>query len=183
MPCQVLIAATTHRKQTKGEMFAVRDEPVTWGTAEGPPKYVILRITNASADQVQQFLVRWKSEFQHSVSTNPDLSKQVTVSISQKILDVFGAIHGLKLELKEYLEDKWDATIISWSPTVREMVFDVPAGTDLAALKADILDTFEEQIGPRWLFSEADVDIALGLGGFVELTKAQAEARVTDRAV
>ena len=182
MPCQVLIAATTHRKQTKGEMFAVRDEPVTWGTAEGPPKYVILRISNASARKVIQFLVRWKTEFQHSVTTNPDLSKQVTVSISQKILDIFGATHGLKLGLKNHLESEWGATIISWSPTVREMIFDVPADTDLAALKSNILDIFEEQLGPRWLFSEADVDIALGLGGTVELTKAQAQARIIDRA-
>ena len=182
MPCQILIAATTHRKQTKGEMFAVRDEPVTWGTAEGPPKYVILRISNTTATKVIQFLGRWNTNFQHSVTTNPDLSKQITVSISQKILDIFGAVRGLKLEMKSYLEDEWDATIISWSPTVRTMVFDVPAGTDLAALKSDLLDKFEETLGPRWLFSEADVDIALGLGGFVELTRIQAQARIIDRA-
>lgn len=182
MPCQVLIAATTHLKETKGEMIAVRDEPTEWGGREGPPDYVILRVTDTSADQVQPFLVRWKTNFQHSVTTNPDLSKQVTVSISQKILDIFGAIHGLKLEIKERLESEWEATIISWSPDVNQMIFDVPASTNLAALKSDILDKFEEQLGPRWLFSEADVDIALGFGGLVELTKVQAQARITDRA-
>ncbi len=162
-------------------MFAVRDEPAEWGSSEGPPKYVILRITDASANQVQEFLVRWKSNFQHSVSTNPDLSKQITVTISSKIVDIFGTIRGLKLQMKIRLEDEWGATIISYNST--EAIFNVPADTDLAALKADLLDIFEEQIGPRWLFSEADVDIALGLGGTVELSKAQAIARIIDRAV
>lgn len=183
MPSQILIAATTHSKETKGEMIAGRDEPTEWGGREGPPNYVILRISNASAAKVKWFVECWKTNFQHSVSTNADLSKQVTVSISQKILDIFGSIRGLKLEMKTYLENKWEATVISWSPTVNQMVFDVPANTDLTALKTDLLDKFEEQIGPRWLFPEADVDIALGLGGLVELTRTQAQARIIDRAV
>ena len=183
MPCQVLISATTHRKQTKGQMFAVRDEPTEWGGAEGPPKYVILRISNASADQVIEFLVPWKTEFQHSVFTNPDLSKQVTVSVSQKFLDVFGVVHGFKLGIKTYLEDFWTATIVFWDADSNTLVFNVPADTDLAKLKSDMLDIFEEQLGPRWLFAESDVDIALGLGGTVELTKAQAISKIIDRAI
>ncbi len=183
MPCQVLIAATTHRKQTKGQMFAVRDEPVTWGGSEGPPKYVILRISNASADQVIAFLVRWKTEFQHSVATNPDLSKQITVTVSQKIIDIFGAIHGFKIQIKEHLEDEWGATIVFWDANSNTIVFNVPEVTDLAELKSNLLDIFEEQLGPRWLFSEADVDTALSQGGTVELTKAQALSKIIDRAV
>lgn len=182
MPCQVLIAATTHAKATKGWLIVVRDEPTSWGTREVPPDYVVLRVTNASASEVQPFLATWKTNFQHSTVTNPDLSVQITVSISQKILDIFGAVHGLKLKLKTYLENKWSATIISWSPTANQMVFDVPEGTDLAALKSDILDKFEEQLGPRWLFAEADVDAALVAGGFVELNKSQAIAKIIDRA-
>lgn len=183
MPCQILIAATTHRKQVKGQMIVVRDEPVIWGGKEVPPAYVVLRISNTTAKKVIQFLAGWGTNFEHGVTTNPDLSRQITVSISQKILDIFGAVRGLKLSLKEYLENEWEATVISWSPTVRTMVFDVPAGTDLAALEADLLDKYEEHMGPRWLFSEADVDTALAAGGFIELNKAQAEARIIDRAV
>lgn len=183
MPCQLLIAATTHRKQTKGEILRVRDEPVGVSKKQVPPNYINVGITNASAAQVQEFMEVWKTNFQHSTVTNPDLSQQVTVSISQKILDIFGAVRGLKLTLKTYLEDEWSATIISWSPTVNQMVFDVPASTDLAELKRDILDKFEQQLGRRWLFASADVDTVLAppFDGFIELTKAQVQARVIDR--
>ncbi len=179
MPCQLLIAATTHRKQTKGEMLACRDEPTEWGGKEGPPNYVVVRIKNANAAQIEQFLRRWKTNFAHSVSTLPDLSKQITVTISPRLTEIFGTIQGLRLQMKTHLEDQWGAAIVSYNST--QAVFNVPADTDLAALKADILDEFEEQVGPRWLFSSADVDTALAAGGFVEVTKAQAQARIVDR--
>ncbi len=182
MPCQVLIAATTHRKQIKGQMHAARNLPVTWGTQEVPPAYVILEISNASADQVKPFITPWKTDFQYSTITNPDNSIQITASISQNWLDTFGAIHGFKLTMKNYLIDEWAATIIDWDPLTSTVIFDVPEGTDLPELKRDVIDKFEEQIGPRWLFAEADVDIALGLGGTVELTKAQALSKIIDRA-
>ncbi len=164
-------------------MFAVRDEPTEWGSSEGPPKYVILRISNASADQVIEFLVPWTTDFVHSVSTNPDLSKQITVSISQKILDIFGNIRGFKSKMRDYLEDKWSATIVTYDNSLNQAVFNVPAVTDLAELKSDLLDKFEEQLGPRWLFAEADVDIALAQGGTVQLNKAQAISKIIDRAI
>ncbi len=183
MPCQLLIAAKDHRKQIKGEVIRCRDEPVGTSTKQVPPNYINVRITNASQTQVEEFMEVWKTNFQHSVVVNPDLSKQVTISISQKILDVFGAIRGLKLTLKSYLENEWQAIIISWSPSSNQMVFDVPENTDLAKLKRNVLDQFQQQLGRRWLFKSADVDTVLAppFNGFIELTKAQVQARVIDR--
>ena len=181
MPCQLLVAATTHAKETKGEIIVVRDEPAVWGSMEGLPSHVIVRISNASAADVDQYLGRWKTAFEHSVSTLPNLDKQITVMISQKIVDLFGTIQGLRLAMKTYLEDQWFATVISYNAT--EAVFNVPADTNLALLKAEIADQFEQQFGHRYLFDPAEVDIAIGLGGFVDVTKAQAIARIIDRAV
>ncbi len=181
MPCQLLVAATTHAKETKGEILVVHDEPAVWGNREGLPDYVIVRISNAAAVEVNQYLVSWKTGFSHSVATLPNLDKQITLTINQKIVDLFGTIQGLKLAMKTYLEDRWSATVISYNST--EAVFDVPGATDLALLKADLLDKFEKQFGHRFLFDPAEVDIAVGLGGFVDVTKAQAIARIIDRAI
>lgn len=178
MPCQILIAATTHGKQDKGQPLAVQDEPATWGGKEVPPNYVILRISNASADQVVEFFERWVTDFQYSTQVILDIV-QITVSVSQRVLDVFGTSKGLKTKMQTFLVNDWDASIVSF--TAAESVFDVPGATDLPELKKAVKDAFEDELGPKFLFSEADVDTALGQGGTVELTKAQAQARVIDR--
>ena len=84
MPVQLLVAATTHAKQIKGAIIAVRDSPTTWGSKEGLPNYIVVTISNATAEQVDEYLGAWKTDFQHSVVTLPDLSKQITVTISEQ---------------------------------------------------------------------------------------------------
>ncbi len=173
----MLVATTTHAKAIKGAIVGVKDEPAVWGTKEGLPNYVIVTISNATMAQVGNYLDPWKSDFQHAVVTLPGGEKEITVTITAQFMAAFGA--GLKAKMKTYLEDEWLATFTSYVPT--QAVFEVPSGTDLAELKSSILDIFEDWFPFRWIFDPAEVDIVIGLGGFVTVTKAQATDRIIDR--
>ncbi len=122
---------------------------------------------------------RWKTAFKHEVTTNPDQSSQVRVTISQRITEIFGDTHGIKSTMQARLVNMWGATVLTFTPTL--LVFDVPQGTDLLALQADLLDKFEEQLGTQFVFS--GVDAAVAAGGAISQKKNVATAQMTDRSI
>ena len=47
------------RGPKKGSCFALKDEPSVWGTAEGPPDWVRLTITDKTADELDAYMRKW----------------------------------------------------------------------------------------------------------------------------
>lgn len=181
MTVQILVSAATHRKAIKGELIAIFDEPHTWGNREVLPDYVIVRVTGATKAQVDGFMKKWTQAFDYSVDPPVSGRKQITAVPSPNIVAIIGAQAGLKLEIRTYLEDVWGAIVTTWNST--QAIFTVLEAVSNNELKLDVNDKFEERFGPRYLFSEADVDTAVVNGGSIEVTKAQAQARIIDRAV
>ena len=177
----MLIASVASKKLLKGQLVHVQDEPASWGNMETFPAYVILTVTNSGAAPFRQFMARWKTAFRHEVTTNPDQSSQVRVTISQRITEIFGDTRGIQVAMQTRLVSVWGATIITFTPTL--LVFDAPQGTNLLALQADLLDLFEEQLGPQYVFSNTDVDAAIAAGGALSMKRSAAMARMADRSV
>jgi len=174
---EILVNAIAHRKAIKGQLIHIQDTPASWGNREGPPGYVIARVTGATKAQVENFLEKTRNVFNYSHTTALGVH-QVTVSTTVPVISLGG---GFKLKAKEYLEDVWGATFVSWTPPNGPAVFEVSDNINLQEMKDDVLDKMEEKLGPRYHFSSADVDTAIAAGGLIQLTKAQALNRIVDR--
>lgn len=175
MPVQLLVAASDHAKQLKGQVIHVQDEPCAWGAVERPPNYVVVRIADATKAQVEGYLETARNVFAYSHATRGQRI-EVQVSVAPGIVALGG---GVRLAARTYLEDAWGAVFASWADGTA--TFDVDRSVVLAEMKADLLDRFEDRLGPRYRFAPADVDQALAAGGTAELTRAQAQARIVDR--
>ena len=183
MPCEILVRATNHPngKWLKGFPVVVKDDPVVWGGQEGPPNYVKVRITDASAQEVENFLANWRNVIEHEIVAENDLGYRIRLSMSVRIAQVFPE-RGMRQEIRNYLESTWGALLVS--SDANSATFDIPKPVDLQAVRRDLIDKFEEQIDPvRYMFSSADVDLALAQLGVISITRAQAMNRIIDRTV
>ena len=180
MPCEILVNAVAHRKAIKGQLVAVKDQPCVWGKREGLPDYVIVTISNATADQVRSRTLRWTDRPDYEVSIPIGGRKQIVITMPAKLAAAFPNLELNPQRVRDYLVMRWGATITRHNRT--EVVISVPQDTVLADLKADIMDRFERSVGKRYHFSHADVDTAIAAGGRVTITRAQALARIVDRA-
>ena len=185
MPVELLINATTHRKAQKGFIQTVVDQPVTWGTRETLPDYVQLVISDATKSQVDKYTDAWINVIEYSLVASNAQGRRYTLSVNPNIITEFGADKGIKLEMRDLLVNDWGATIVSFNSTTATAVVDIPnpPNDDWQALRNDLLDKFEEVVDRRrYVFSPAEVDIAIANGGRMTITTAQALARIVDRA-
>jgi len=177
MTVEVLVNAIEHSSALKGQLISIQDQPATWGGREGLPDYVIVIITGTTKAQAEVFMESAVNLFNYSHVTAGGVH-EVTVTVDVPVKNLGG---GFKADTKAYLEDIWGATFTSWTAPNGPAVFEVEDTVDLADLKDDVLDKFEAKLGPRYIFSSADVDTAVSNGGTITVTKAQAEARIIDR--
>ena len=182
MPIQCLIRANEMQVRKgilKGMVEVIKEEPCVWGKKECLPDYVILRIPDATKDQASNFLMSWKNTFEYSV-TNVNDGKQITLSIDPRIIGVLGSGKALKSELRNFLVDRWNATIVSYNQY--SVTFIVPSETNLQKMRNQFKDFWEEKIAFRiYMFSEQDVNWAISSGGFAEISRVQALQRIIDR--
>lgn len=188
MPCEILIAAEDKNHSKKGYPKQVKDVPASppvWGKKEGPPGYVILRITDARKDQVEHFLEQWHKTFVYEIVNENDQGYRIKVTVDPALVSVSNVNKTIRANLKTYIQNVFGAVIHSYDDY--EVVVDVPKpitskpGTEwemvltLQELKEDIHDKFAEVIDHRFYYFEGtDVDYALTEpGGIVEKTKAQ----------
>lgn len=196
MPCELLIRATSSAVRFKGDPQEVRDDAdlVTrpWGGREGPPEFIILHITDATAAQIQPRMDAVVNLFTHTIQVQNPNGWRIRISVNPNIPILYGIDKGLKLELRDLLVTDWGASLHSHDTVNQEWaIFDFPkplmyipdnVEKTLADIQAYIHDKFTDTLfRRRYHFSEADVDQVLGLGGKVDQTLAQVSAKVIDR--
>jgi len=180
MPAEILIHSYEHEPFLKGSICLIKDSPAVWGGMESPPDFVVVIISDATVEQVIHYTENYKNEMIYTlIASNAD-GRRYSLSVDPKVLELQGEGAGVKLAIRDMLVDNYQAVLVSYTSATATGVFDIP-NTDWAALKADVKDVFEQHYIDRYVFSEADVDLALSMGGTVTITKAQATARVIDR--
>jgi len=178
--CEILIAAQDLNHSLKGYPKQVKDVPAVWGTMESLPRYVILRITDCDASQVEHFLRQWCKTFSYEILAENDQGYRVRVTVDPQCISVSGDNRNLRAELKTYIQDTYGAIVVSYE--AYEVVVDIPKPVVLAEVKADIHDKFDEVVDHRiFYFDGAAVDYAIAQGGLVELTKAQVLAMIRNK--
>jgi len=198
MPCEVLIRATNNEAGTrfKGDPQEVRDdaELITrpWGNREGAPEFIILHITDATAAQIQGYMDAVINIFIHEIQNENANGWRIKISVNPNILAVYGIDKGVRNTLRDMLVDDWGAQVYDYDNINHEyIIIDFPkplmyipdnVEKTLADIKADIKDQFTHNIfRRRYKFAESDIDQVLSLGGKVDQTLAQVNAKVIDR--
>ena len=182
MPCKVLVKAQTHGPFTKGFPVLVVDDGHEFGVMEGLPDFVVLRITDATKDQIDHFIQSWRTNFTHEVVVENDQGYRIKISVDPKVVTVFGADRGVKQDIIDILVNGYGANVVDVSLANYFVTVDIPKPVDLQLLKNHILDIFEQELDVRvHYFLDGDVDLAVAAGGQIELTKAQALAKVKNR--
>ena len=184
MPVQILIKAADHEAYLRGYFITIKDEPITWGSSEGLPDFVILRIPDATKVQVEHFRESWQKFFQFTILAENDLGYRVKIEVDPSVVSSNEALSDsernmvLRSDLKVYITSQVGVSIVDWSLT--HVTVDIAKPADLQAMKADLFDVFAEQFAVRrYYFSDADIDLAVA-NGFIELTKAQVLSRIVD---
>ena len=196
MPCELLIRATSSDVRFKGEPQEVRDDADLierpWGGREGPPEFVILHVTDATAAQIQPHMDAVVNTFTYTIQAENENGWRIRTDIDPAIVELYGIDKGVRDDMRDVLVNDWGGVVFDYdnvNHTYAVVDFPKPliyipdnVEKTLADLKADVHDKFE---GPvyrrRYTFSEADVDQVLGLGGKVDQTLAQVQAKVIDR--
>lgn len=186
MAVEILVRVTDNDKVKKGYPATIRDVALLdewpWGNREGLPDYVRLRITDATEEQVRNYLDDWKTEFNFELLVQNASGRRYSITCNPAALEAFGVDAAFKQDFRDWLEIEYGAELRSWDPVTGTAVFDIP-NTDWADLFSNVLDLFEERLDVnRYMFSSADVDLAVANGGYAELTTAQVLARIIDRA-
>jgi len=194
MPCSLLIRATTHAEaptvgRYKGDPQTLKDgDP--WGIRL--PDFVILHITDATADQVRPHLDAIVNTFEYEIQAENENGWRIRVSVNPAITRDYGPDKGIRNDMRDMLVADWGSQVFDYDNVNHEYaVMDFPKPLmyiptneekTLLDLKADVHDKFETQVfRRRYHFSESDVDQVLGLGGKVDQTLAQVNAKVIDR--
>jgi hypothetical protein len=183
MPCEILISAVDLNATTKGTPKMAKDTPCVWGTQEGPPKYIILHITDASKAQVKHFFQTWRTKFIYTILQENVAGYRIRVEMDPSVVSASGMNKNIRSDIKTYLVDEWDAVIVSYEDY--EAVVDIPkvdGVLDLSKVKAGIVDRFQDRVAKRiYYFTESDVDWVIAQGGYVEMTRQEVLARVRSK--
>jgi len=196
MPCEVLIRATSSDVRFKGDPQTVRDDidlvDRPWGGREGPPEFVILHVTDATAAQIQIYMDAVVNNFEYTIQAENENGWRIRVDVDPAIVDLYGIDKGVRNDIRDVLVNDWGGQVFDYdnvNNTYAVVDFPKPliyipdnVEKTLADIKADIHDKFETKVyRRRYTFSEAEVDQVLGLGGKVDQTLAQVQAKVIDR--
>jgi len=198
MPCEVLIRATTTPENTrfKGDPQEVRDDSFLpqrpWGSKEGPPEFVILHVTDATAAQIQGYMDAVVNTLTYTIQAENENGWRIRIDVNPAIPRDYGLDKGVRNDMRDMLVADWGGQVFDYDNVNHEYaVMDFPKPLmyiptneerTLLALKSDVHDKFVDVLfRRRYRFSESDVDQVLGLGGKVDQTLAQVNAKVIDR--
>lgn len=184
MPVQLLIHAINHSKARKGTVQDIRDitdETAPRWDASVLPNYIVLTISDATMDDVTRFKDSWKNGLSYTLLNSNAQGRRYQISVSRKLVQEVGIDRAFRQDARDYLVETYGAVLVSYTPAQGQAVFDIP-NTDWAALRADMLDLFEEQLDSRrYYFEPADVDTVAANGGLITLTKSVAVAKLVDK--
>ena len=183
MPCECLIVANpkTAAGWRKCEVCVVKDAPCDWGYSEGPPNWVILKISDATKSQVESFLGEWLTGiFIFSIVAQNEQGYRVRVEVDPEIISASGLNKSVRKGVRDYLVGTYQASIHEYGDDYA--IVDIPKPADLLEIRDGLLDLFQERYAMRrYYFGSADVDLALSQGGIIELTRTQALNKINDR--
>lgn len=185
MPCELLIAAVDNpngAKYQKGDIKDVRDDDQLavhpWGALEDLPRSIRVRITNATAAEVEGYLSEMKDVINYELVNSNAQGRRYRLYVHPKILTNGGSFRA---GIRDLLQDEYNATLVSADLPNGEVTLDIP-NTDWQAMRVDILDKFESVVRRRrYRFTDSAVDTAIANNGRATITKAQAIANIVDR--
>lgn len=184
MPCKILIRAQLAGPWQIGFPVLVVEDDHEFGIREALPEFVVIRITDATKDQVIHFIKKWKTNFTHEILAENVSGYRIKISVHPRVVSVFGQNQGLKTAIKLELVGNWGAVIFDAALDQQYVTIDIPKPVNLQALKVDILDKFEQDLDVCInYFTVADVDLVIAAGGYMEMNKAQALAKLKNRLV
>jgi hypothetical protein len=180
MPCELLICNFNKGLWNRGYAVAVKDVPCEWGAKEGLPNWIILRITDATKDQVEQYMGTWPGNmFTYTVQAQNEQGYRVKFEIDPAYVNAVGLGGEIKKEVRDYLVESHQAVLVEYDWNYA--VFDIPKPVVLAEVRLGLKLTFSAYVAlRRYYFSSADMDYAVAQGGVIEFTAAQAQNRVID---
>lgn len=196
MSCELLIRATSSAVRFKGDPQEVRDDADLinrpWGGREGPPEFVILHITDATAAQIQGYMDAIVNTLTYTIQDENANGWRIRIDVNPAIPRDYGIDKGVRNDLRDMLVDDWGGQVFDYDNVNHEYammdfpkpLMHIPTSEEktLLDIKADVHDKYETQVfRRRYYFSEADVDQVLGLGGYVDQTLAQVTTKVIDR--
>jgi hypothetical protein len=181
MAAELLISASNLNNQKVGEIVDTQEGGHVWGNREQPPNYVHLTITDATREQVYNFLENWHIKFQHEIQVDNPNGYRILVSVDPAYISASDiGKDRMKSEMETWAVEEYNCTNIVFSSA--SMRVDVPKPVDLQKMKSDFADIFDEVLDMRrYKFSEADVSTALANGGKMTLTKQQALNNIIDK--
>lgn len=185
--CEVLIAARDLNHCLKGYPLLAKNVPAVWGTQEGLPDWVIIRITDTSADTVNDYFKQWHKVFDYDIINENELGYRIRVQVDPNVVSVSNVNKAIRAEMKAYATDAYDGELFSYDDF--EAVIDIPKpitlngeATTFAEMKEDLHDKWAEQVDyRRYYFSGTDVNAVISAGGLVERTKAQVQSAIIDK--
>lgn len=178
---EILIAARDFNTFKKGWPVVVKDSPAVWGAKEALPDFVILRVPDATKEQIINYVKQWPIKFSHSILAENDQGYRINVEVDEQYVDISQrAKNKIKSVMCSWLIADAQASIINWDSS--QVTFDIAKPVDLQALKLDFADKFDDIFEQRrYRFSDADVDLAIAQGGSVTLSRNQVLNRIIDR--
>lgn len=184
MPVEMLVHAVGHAKAVKGAIQDIRDVADLvnwpWGGREGLPDYVIVRVNGTTLAQVNQYRRQWRKKFTYELMAQNASGRRYRISINARVLAHLGEVKGFKAAMREFLVGKYNAQVVSYTPSAGEVVLDIP-NTDWAGLAAEFNERFESLVaGRQYRFPVADVDAAISAGGRVSISRSTAIDRIVD---
>ena len=188
-PAEVLITAQDIPASgfLKGYPVVVKESPAVWGSKEGLPNFIIMTITDTPASVVEHFLNDWKIKYLHSIVAENELGYRLMVEVDPAYISASDVGKDqIKTEMQDWVESI-DGVVHAF--TQSSMTFDVPKPlmlygdpATLADLRAAFDDVFDDVLDiRRYYFLPVDVDWAVDQGGFIEVTQAQALAKLQDK--
>jgi len=191
MPAQLMVFAwNKDAERWKGAIVEVRDD-----IAPGShwlPDMVVVNITDATKAQVENYMEPWVRTFDYEIQAENQNGWRIKISINPNIISELGLDKAFRTDMYQYLVNVWGAQLFEYDSTnhsyaildfPKPLIF-IPDNVEktLVDLRADVADKLEDQVAyRRYGFPESDVDTAIAAGGYIEITAAQATARVIDR--
>ena len=191
MPYKILVFAQDVGNRLKGYISDIRDPATPWGNKETLPNFIRVEVTDGKTwQEAKDWQGAWHIQYVFSVlddkPTHRDYRVEVDpiyISASDKGKD------EIKQELVDFIESEsqyeesvwYGSSVIGFAPP-SSIDIRIPKPHDAAVLKEEfnqrMVTTLEID---RYYFKESGVDWAIGQGGSVAITQAQALNNIIDK--
>jgi hypothetical protein len=184
MPCRVLISATEHRKAKKGQVVYVGEDSHRWGSKEGPPNFIRMRVPDMTPEEFRAAYAQRRTQGLTVIDDGVIAQKRtLRIQTATNLAAVEEEARADKTTIQDYLATLDGASI---KATARgEVTVEVDDVVTQERVASELHDQFTTTFGPAHLIPAADVDANIG-GTFdaeaeYEQTAAQLAGKVEDR--